>query len=312
LAALTLLTGSLILLKVAYLDSSSSPLKLQFDGATVAGADVSRRVNFGDQITLLGYSLSPMAAPPGDSFNLTAYWQARQPLSADYSALAHLIDTDGNLYAAQDNLHPGTLPSSRWQPWGFVRDDHRVPLPPGTPPGDYLLATGLYNPQSWARLPVLTGGDSDRADVIAVPVRIEPPARQPTVAKLDIAWPAAAEYGPLRLLGATSERDVIVSGDFLRLALFWEAAAAPTADYHIVVQLLNADGAVVAQVVEQPSHNRYPTAGWQLGERVRDNHALFIPADFQPGEYRLRVAVQTLAGEPLGQPIELGQLPLPH
>ena len=49
------------------------------------------------------------------------------------------------VYAAQDSLHPGNLPTTRWEPWGFVSDPHSLPVPPGTPPGDYLLVTGLYN-----------------------------------------------------------------------------------------------------------------------------------------------------------------------
>lgn len=311
LLALAMLAVLLIGLKLAYLDRFSSPLKIQFDGVNVAQAGVARQVNFGDQINLLGYTLAAPAARPGDTFQLTLFWQARQPLGVDYSALAQLVDDAGNLYAGQDNLHPGGLPGSQWQPWGFVRDEHNVPLPPGTPPGDYWLVTGLYNPANWARLPVLAGGDPGRADVIAVPVTVEPALRRPTLPELGIAWPVTAEFGSLRLLGATPERVVIVPNDFVRIAVFWEAVSAPVEDSRIALQLVDAAGQMALQSEQQPSHNRYPTTRWSTGERVRDNHALWVPADFPPGDYAVRVTVLTPAGQPANLWVELGTLPLP-
>jgi hypothetical protein len=34
-------------------------------------------------------------------------------LTANYSVLAQLVDEQQHLYAGQDNLHPGNLPTSR-------------------------------------------------------------------------------------------------------------------------------------------------------------------------------------------------------
>ncbi len=301
----------LVAAKIVVLDRFDTPLKHTFDGRQVQQADVLRVVNFGNQINLLGYTLDSNTTQPGQSYALTAYWQAREPLSADFSTLAQLVDEDGHLYAGQDNLHPGTIPTSLWQPWNFVQDSHAVPILPGTPPGEYLLVTGLYNPDTWARLPVLAGGDSVRADVIAIPVTVEKAAHRPTLAELNIAWPVETNFGDeLQLLGATPERDTIVRNDFLRVALFWEAVARPTQSYQIALQLLDAAGNVVLEQASHPSHNRYPTTRWSRGERVRDNHALRIPPDFpvEPGEYRLQVRVLDKAGQPLGEWVELGAL----
>jgi len=38
------------------------------------------RVNFGDQIALIGYALDRRAAIPGESLFLTLYWQARSKM----------------------------------------------------------------------------------------------------------------------------------------------------------------------------------------------------------------------------------------
>jgi hypothetical protein len=316
-AALTTLALALLLTKTLYLDRTDNPLKRTFTGAQVAGADVSRQVNFGQQVNLLGYDLNRTSVVSGQTFNLTLYWQARQPLTTHYSALAQLVDEQQHLYAGQDNLHPGNLPTSRWEAWGFTQDAHTVRVPPGTPPGDYFLIAGLYDPATWARLPVLAGGDPGWRDVIAIPVLVTRPSSPPTVAELDIAWPLAeqtfevsktSKVLPIRLLGATPERETIQRNDFLRLALFWEASETPAHDYQISLQVLAADGTVALAETTRPSFGRYPTLHWTAGERIRDNHALWVPAGFPAGLYRLQAQLVDETGQPVGDWIELRQL----
>jgi len=298
----------LVLAKVLYLDRFDNPLKHSFDGRRVAGVDVPRQVNFGNQVNLLGYDLDRNTVTSGRPFNLTAYWQARQQLSVNYSSLAQLVDDENHLYAAQDNLHPGELPATRWQPWGFVQDPHRVIVPPGTPPGDYFLVTGLYDPATWARFPVVEGGDPGWVDVIAIPVTVTKPTRPPSIEQLHIVWPQSFETPELRLLGATPQRDVIHPNDFLRIALFWEAIVTPTIDYQVNLRLVTPEGAVVLEQTTQPSHNRYPTTRWETGERFRDNHALWISKDFPTGMYDVQVQLLTDGGQSMSDWVELGNL----
>ncbi len=308
-ALLAALALGLIAVKMLFLDYYDTPLKRVFDGSHVAEAAAPTRVNFGQQINLLGYNLDPVRASAGQDFNLTFYWQARQPLSADYSALAHLIDPQGHLYAGQDNLHPGHLPATWWEPWGFVRDRHRVTIPAGTPPGEYLLAAGLYDPLTWARLPVLDGGDAGRLDIFAIPVQVLKPSRPPELEVLEIAWPAAERPAPgLELLGTSPERDRIRRNDFLRVALFWEALVAPLPDYQVSLRLAPPDGAAPLVVTGRPSFGRYPTPLWAAGERVRDNHAFWIPPDSPAGTYGLQLQLIDETGQPTGGWLALGEL----
>ena len=312
-AALLGLAITLIGLKALYLDRFDNSLKQAFDGSTVPHAQVSKSVNFGHQVNLLGYDLSQNEAASGEVFRLTLYWQARQPLTTDYSALAQLVDTDNNLYAGQDNLHPGSLQTTLWQPWGFVQDPHAIPVPPGTPPGDYFLVTGLYDSNSGVRLPVMEGGASGWTDVVAIPVSVTKPNTVPAIDELGIEWPAQTGlencYGSqICLLGATPERDTIPRNDFLRITLFWEAITTPTIDYQINLYLLASDGTRVIQQTTRPSHNHYPTTIWSAGERVRDNQALWIPADFPVGEYRLQTQLLDEMGQPVGELFELGSM----
>lgn len=318
-----------LLTKTLYLDRFDSPLKHVFTGAQETGAKVSRQVNFGHQVNLLGYDLNQTNAASGQPFNLTLYWQARQPLTTNYSALAQLVDNQQHLFAGQDNLHPGNLPSSRWGTWGFVRDRHTIQVPPGTPPGDYFLVAGLYDPATWARLSVVADGDPGWSDVIALPVTITRPTDPPTLEELGITWPTPQGCQPqedvltkfhpsspapkrgsslhLCLLGVTPERETVQRNDFLRVALFWEAVETPIPDYQVSLRFLAADDTVVLTETSRPSFGRYPMPRWTASERIRDNHALWVPADFPAGTYRLQVQVLDEAGQPLGDWLELGQ-----
>lgn len=310
LALLAALGLALITLKLVYLDHYDNPLKRDFAEAQATGATTPHVANFGHQAQLLGYDLKRRGVPAGQSFELTLYWQALQPLNTNYSALAQLVDREQHLYSGQDNLHPGSVPTSRWQPWGFIKDPHRVEVPPGTPPGDYFLVAGLYDPATWSRLPVVED-ETGWPDVVAVPVSVLPPSGPPDLAELAIAWPAVHDLKPgLRLLGATPERTVLRRNDFLRVALFWEALAAPLPNYRIALRLVDSNGTSVLSAQAYPSYDRYPMPRWHAGERVRDNHALWLPAALPAGSYGLQVKVIDEAGSPDGSWIDLGELTL--
>ncbi len=285
----------LLLTKTLYLDHADTPLKRVFEGQTVAQAAVDTDLNFGGQLTLLGYTLRNATVQPGDSFDLTAYWQLGAGFNGNnYSILAHLVDEAGNLYASQDNLHPGNFPMNRWQAWGYAQDPHRVPVPLGLPAGEYRLVIGAYHPETWQRLPILSDESSNLGNVLPISVRVAPPSRQPTRDELDIHWPQQVELvDGLTLLGATPEREFMSRNDFLRVALFWEvtSTAATLPDYRIKLRLISEKGEVTVSQTGRPSHGRYPTPQWSAGERVRDNQALWLTADVPLGVYRLEVAL---------------------
>jgi hypothetical protein len=303
------LVGLFIGTKIFYLDHFDNSLKRDFTGQLSGDEIVTRRVNFGHQLNLLGYQLERATVSAGQTFDLTAYWQVRQTLQINYSSLAQLVDEQQHLYAGQDNLHPGHLPTTLWPPWGFVRDAHTILVPPGTPPGDYFLVTGPYNPLTWARLLVVEGGQPGWNDVVAIPVTVTKSTASPAIAALNIVWPLQLELvSEIRLLGATPERESIVRNDFLRVAIYWETMIPPQLNYQINLRLINEVDNVVVAGVGQPSHNHYPTTRWSSGERVRDNHALWIPPDFPKGFYRLQIRLLDEAGQPVSQWQTLGGL----
>ena len=118
------------------------------------------------------------------------------------------------------------------------------------------------------------------------------PARRLSSAHVVVQRPAnpsivnsvLADFGPLRLVEASTPATAVSPGDEIPLSMLWQAAP----DYQpeplvVVVQLLDEDGQVVASLEEEPLAGRYPTSAWQAGELVQDRHALVVPAGTPPG-----------------------------
>jgi 4-amino-4-deoxy-L-arabinose transferase-like glycosyltransferase len=119
---------------------------------------------FADQITLVGYDLSP--GEPGGVLALDLHWQALRRPDLDYTVFVHLLDSQGRI-VAQSDAQPGAgnLPTSTWATAETVVDRMTLPLSDSLGPGDYRLAIGLYDLDSRQRLtvtvPVSTGVSVD-------------------------------------------------------------------------------------------------------------------------------------------------------
>jgi len=130
---------------------------LHYDSAdyTAEPAQTAVFVNFGDQIALIGYDISDEKAIPGDVVDVTVYWQAQRPLDIPYQVFVHILSPDGFLITQSDKLNPGEFPTRQWPLDKYVRDEHRLRLPPDLPPGAYIISVGLWVQTEGWRLPVL-------------------------------------------------------------------------------------------------------------------------------------------------------------
>jgi hypothetical protein len=128
-------------------------------------ADVERvrpaqplRAEFGGRIRLLGCDLSPTSLRSGDTVTMQLYWQATTKMYRPYTAFVHLLGptnpaTNGPLWA-QDDHQPGHIVymTERWLPGEIVLDRFQFTVPDDTPPGEYTVTTGFYDPVTLQRL----------------------------------------------------------------------------------------------------------------------------------------------------------------
>jgi hypothetical protein len=129
---------------------------------------------FAGAARLLGYSLDREAIAPGESLELTLFWQALVPLPQDYTAFVHLLGdynpaTKGPVWAGYDNQpDAGRYPTATWQPGEVILDVHPLAVPADAPPGDYSIEAGLYLLATLERLPAISSDGQPLPGNVAV------------------------------------------------------------------------------------------------------------------------------------------------
>lgn len=114
-----------------------------------------------DAIRLRGYEWFPAEPEPGDTLLVTLYWQATQPMPADYTPFVHLYAAgeENQQPAAQHDAPPcaGRYGTSRWRSGEIIANQHRLTLP-AVSGQTYVIAVGWYAWPSLVRLPLATNG----------------------------------------------------------------------------------------------------------------------------------------------------------
>ncbi|MFC1464598.1 MAG: glycosyltransferase family 39 protein [Candidatus Brachytrichaceae bacterium NZ_4S206] len=98
--------------------------------------------------------------------------------------------------------------------------------------------------------------------------------------KLQPSDAAGVRWGEVVLESAYLPR-AISPGDIMPVALTWRAEAPVSRNYKVFVHAIQPDGSVIAQHDAQPLNDLRPMTTWPLGEAVRDNHGLALPADYR-------------------------------
>jgi len=121
---------------------------------------VKSDAQFGEHITLDGYTLSTPQVQPGDILQLDLFWRTDTPLNERYKIFVHVLDQNGKI-VAQTDREPGSgqQPTTNWKSGEAVIDRYGVLIPDDTPPGTYAIEIGLYGLDG-TRLRVKAGGDA--------------------------------------------------------------------------------------------------------------------------------------------------------
>ncbi|PJF46964.1 MAG: hypothetical protein CUN48_11125 [Candidatus Thermofonsia Clade 3 bacterium] len=91
---------------------------------------------------------------------------------------------------------------------------------------------------------------------------------------------AGARWGDLILEDARLPQ-AASPGAIVPVALTWRAEAPVLRNYKVFVHAIRPDGSLAAQHDAQPLNDLRPMTTWTIGEAVRDNHGLALPADYR-------------------------------
>ncbi|RLC82562.1 MAG: hypothetical protein DRI61_01950 [Chloroflexi bacterium] len=222
----------------------------------------------GNKVALLGYDIRPEAVRQGGELHVRLYWQALEPLDADYSSFVHLVaGPDNRFYAGSDSMHPAYIPTSTWNPSLYVVDDHYIRIPSDMPPIAFKLQVGLYERETMKGL-----GEA----ILPQWVNVLP--RKP-LRVAEIPHKLRARFGnSIELLGYGLDEE----GGSINLTLYWQGRARITRDLQVFVHLVDAEGRLLSQADGPPVEGLYPTSKWWPGQIILDSHRISVPAGSHP------------------------------
>lgn len=217
-------------------------------------------------------------------------WTTERELTHNYRIALRVFDEAGSEWAALDAQAGGVglYPTGLWQPGEVVRDAYRLPFPPGLPPGDYTLRVTLYEARTLAPLGTVTTS--------GVPVTAVTPAPCTDA-------PLLAQR--LGLLSVTAPPEV-AEGDPLVVEAEWQITEPLPESYQVRWALGEAWQQVTPLAVgyqPPPSGTPEPCGGLVLGRHR-------LTPDAPPGTYPLTATLLSAAGQPLSEPIAVGDVTL--
>jgi hypothetical protein len=95
------------------------------------------------------------------------------------------------------------------------------------------------------------------------------------------------------LRGFSPHAITAVPGQNVNMTLYWQAETPTAEPVSAFIHLLDEDGEIVAQTDQWPGG--LPSSVWSAGQVIVDEHALAIPADLAPGDYRVATGLYTAA-----------------
>jgi hypothetical protein len=131
--------------------------------------------DFDHKLRLHSYDLPHTTAHPGDLLPVTLYWESLAPMEIRYRGFMHLVDEEGNRWGQHDDDPACRLLTTDMHPGQRSSRQFRLPVDPTTPPGQYKIIVGLYDPDTWERLEIWDNlsGQSVGSSIVLGAVNVE-------------------------------------------------------------------------------------------------------------------------------------------
>lgn len=154
-----------------------APVEGVYHGATFADPDylvtayvyrfgvpaITLDATWGQQLRLIGLDTNGETHSAGDAVALRLFWQRENAPTSNYSVFVHVYPADRDEVLAQVDGAPAQAqrPTLTWDDPDevYISDLLTLILPEDLPSGDYRLAIGVYDFNTFARLTLPDGGD---------------------------------------------------------------------------------------------------------------------------------------------------------
>jgi hypothetical protein len=257
-----------------------------------------------DKINVVGFQVDPAPIRPGQSLQVTVYYEG-EPDTRNLSLYLTAYDRTGREVGKIDS-YPGrgNLTTSSWKAGRIYADTYPLPIDTtAEAPMQPMIEFGWWDLKTQERLkPVTVEGKSLDALILrgGTVISADPPPQPATAQR-------AVFSGALRFNGYTlyPANGTLRAGENIQLNLNWEALSRVYEDFTVFVHLETPDGRMIVPGDGQPYYGHYPTSAWAVNQPFEDPHALAVPADTPPGQYRLVVGLYRV-GDGSRLPVDSG------
>jgi hypothetical protein len=233
-----------------------------------------------------GQQLSPRA------LRVRLEWTG-QEFTQNYGLTLRLFDAAGNKWLSLDPpVAYGVYPTGMWQAHELIADRYDLPLPAGTPPGDYLLTASLYD--------------------IATLAVVQTHSLTVTLPLVSKSLPLKLELTPDIGMNSIEAAKTANQGETLEIMARWVTQAAPRMNYR-ALWTLTGPAETLTQTTDLAPGSR--PSQWPAGAFVLGRLSLPIAPAVTPGRYALSVVLVDDRAQPVGQPVAVGQVQIagvPH
>jgi hypothetical protein len=234
----------------------------------------------GGAVRLIGYDVSEETMAADDSLAVTLYWQSLAPIREDYNVYVRLVDEEGNVWGQVDRLPLGGLwRTDDWQPGTYIRDEYRMHLRAGTPPGTYSLDVAMYSFET---------GETFGVERNVGQVSVIPAIHMPGPKEITMQHTLRTSLAPgLELMGYDLGKEKVGPGERMPVTFYWRATRPIDKDYQVTVDAKSVAGNEGGGWLDPLASEEYPTSRWRRGEVIIDVHQLQMPPTARSGFYLL-------------------------
>jgi hypothetical protein len=234
------------------------------------------------ELTLLGWDASRETSGADDSFTVNLYWKANHALGVAYGFDVRLVDADGLTWSEPDPPRPRDwrfIPGTDfWPEDQYIIDSYVLTPLAGTPPGEYTMQATVFAPHNLQTIGTAQAGTL----TINAPSRARPCTE-------NVGW-----YGPFGtvFLLKTVEFNPLEAapGDDVTVSMCWHTAQEPyNTDWSVRLELLDPQGVPVLAQIHTVAPG-YPTSRWKIGDVMRDQWRVRLPASLETGDYHWQIS----------------------
>jgi hypothetical protein len=246
------------------------------------------QISTNEGIELVAYRYWPNQIEPGDGLYVTLFWRATEPVTQNFETIVRVVSpVTGEPFAQKSETTPRSIPANWWQAGALIEERIALTTTEKIGYGAYQLNVSLRQPNEELFTGLYQNNDTNALDRVLLGYTTVP--WNGGVAEM--AVPVQATFAELMRLEGVVVNGRIAPGETITVDLYWQALQTPLQNYVVFVHLLNTNNDQISGDDQQPVDGRFPTAGWQPGQIIKDSHPLVLPQALGDGPFQIRVGV---------------------